>query len=186
MAEDNIKKQKRAIIIIIGILIVVILIVAFIILLFKQNNTISSNNGEATIVTNDIEESNNQEDWEDLYNMSEQERITYYCAEFFKLVDRKNYDKAYEILYSEYKENYFPTQTSFSEYIEEYFPDDFSLNYTNFERLGDIYVLWVDVKDTLNGSSGHNFSMNVVIQENDFNDYVLSFSRNSAVDSEEE
>ena len=43
-----------------------------------------------------------------------------------------------------------------------------------------------ELKDTLNGSRGHNFSMNVVIQENDFNDYVLSFSRNSAVDSEEE
>ena len=186
MAQDKKKKKKKLIIVILGIIIVIILIIAFILIWFKQNSATTSNNGEATIVTNDIEEASNQAELEALYNMSEQERITYYCAEFFKLVDRRNYEDAYELLYSGYKENYFPTQASFTEYMEDYFPDDFSLSYTNFERLGDIYVLWIDVKDTLNGSRGHNFSMNVVIQENDFNDYVLSFSRNSAVDSEEE
>lgn len=186
MAEDKSKKQRKALMISIGIIIVILLTVLFALLFIKQNRQISSGSGEATLVTNEIEEANNKSELENLYKMSEQERITYYCANFFKLVDTKNYDKAYNLLYSEYKENYFPTQESFSKYMEDYFPEDFSLSYTNFERLGNIYVLWVDVKDTLNGSRGHNFSMNVVIQENDFNDYVLSFSRNSAVDSEEE
>ena len=186
MAEDKNKKQRKALMISIGIVIVIILVVLFVLLFLKKKNSVSSGNGQATLVTNEIEEANNQAELEALYNMSEQERITYYCAEFFKLVDTRNYDKAYDLLYSEYKENYFPTKESFSKYMEDYFPDDFSLSYTNFERLGDIYVLWVNVNDTLNGSRGHNFSMNVVIKENDFNDYVLSFSRNSAVDSEEE
>ena len=185
MAEYKSKKQNRMIIGTLVILIVIILVIAFVILFVRQD-TLSPNSNEATMITDDIEEARNQVELENLYNMSEQERITYYCAEFFKLVDRRNYEKAYALLYSEYKEGYFPTQASFTEYMKEYFPDDFSLSYINIERLGDIYVLWVDVKDTLNGSMGHNFSMNVVIQENDFNDYVLSFSRNSAVDSEEE
>lgn len=179
-------KKQRKIIILIGIILVIIIIISLIVILLSQNGGFTSNDESANLVTNDIEEANNKSELENLYDMSEQERITYYCAEFFKLVDKENYSKAYELLYSEYKENYFPTETSFSEYMKQYFPEDFSLDYTNFERLGDIYVLWVDVSDTLNGSMGHNFSMNVVIQENDFNDYVLSFSRNSAVDSEEE
>lgn len=142
----------------------------------------NSSNKSASLDVEHIEEANNKATLESLYNMSEQDRITYYCAEFFKLIDTKNYDGAYELLYDEYKENYFPTSSSFSEYMKEYFPDDFSLNYSNMERLGEIYVLWVDVKDTLNGSRGHNFSMYVVIKENDFNDFDLSFSRNSAVE----
>jgi hypothetical protein len=120
----------------------------------------------------------------DLSGMNEEERMTYYVAEFFKLIDDKRYEEAYQLLYSDYKENYFPTEANFEKYFKDYFPDDFALSYDNMERLGSIYVLWVSVKDTVNGSTyGHNFSMNVVIQENDLNDYVISFSRDSAVDS---
>lgn len=146
------------------------------------NGNSNSSNQSASLDLGHIEEANNKATLESLYNMAEQDRITYYCAEFFKMVDTKDYDGAYELLYDEYKDNYFPTSSSFSEYMKEYFPDDFSLNYSNMERLGEIYVLWVDVKDTLNGSKGHNFSMYVVIRENDFNDFDLSFSRNSAVE----
>lgn len=120
----------------------------------------------------------------DLSDMDEQKRMTYYCAEFFKLIDKKRYEDAYSLLYSQYKENYFPTFANFKKYFEDYFPDDFSLNYTNIERLGSIYVMWVSVNDTVNGSKfGHNFSMYVVVQENALNDYVISFSRDSAVNS---
>lgn len=180
---NNRSNFKKKIIIAIGIIFIILIILLIILLYANQED--SEQDNTATLYTNEIEESNNEEILSDLYDMTEQERITYYCAEFFKLVDNRNYEKAYEILYSEYKENYFPTETSFSTYMQQYFPEDFSLNYTNFERLGDIYVLWVDVNDTLNGSYGHNFSMNVVIQENDYDDYVLSFSRNSAVEEEE-
>ena len=43
----------------------------------------------------------------------------------------------------------------------------------------------VSVKDTVNGSYGHNFDMYVVLKENELNDYDISFSRNSAVGEEE-
>ena len=180
--ENN--KRRKTLIILIGVILIVIVIIAFIIISIKQNSNSTLNNGEASLVNDDMAKANNESELEALYNMSEQERITYYCAEFFKLVDKKSYSQAYKLLYSEYKENYFPTETSFTEYMKDYFPDDFSIEYTNFERLGDIYVLWISINDTLNGSRGHNFDMNVVIQENDFNDYVLSFSRNSAVEEE--
>lgn len=182
MKKSNKNKRKKALIIVIGIIFVIIVIIASVIVLIRQTN--NTNPESAELVVDDMEQANNEAELQSLYNMTEQERITYYCAEFFKLVDKRNYEEAYNLLYDEYKENYFPTEASFSQYMREYFPEDFSLSYTNFERLGDIYVLWVSVSDTLNGSLGHNFDMNVVIKENDFNDYVLSFSRNSAVEEE--
>ena len=121
----------------------------------------------------------------DLSDESEQERIQYYCANFFKLIDTNNYEDAYELLYDIYKENYFPNINNFKRYFKEYFPSDFGLSYNNIERLGDIYVLNVNVKDTVNGSYGKNFNMYVVVKENGLNDYSLSFSRNSAVGGEE-
>lgn len=174
-------KERRKMLILLVIIVLILLVVTIVaVIITKKNN--DEKNGTAEFINNKIEEINNNEDLKKLYSMSEQERITFYCAEFFKLIDNKKYEEAYEILYDVYKENYFPTLSSFREYIKTYFPDDFSLDYTNFERLGDYYVLWIDLKDTLNGSRyGHNFSLNVVIRENDFNDYDLSFSRNSAV-----
>lgn len=173
------KERKKLLILLIAVVLILLIVTIIAIVVITKKD--ADKNGSAEFINNKIEETNNKEDLENLYSMSEQERITFYCAEFFKLVDTKKYEKAYEILYDEYKENYFPTLASFREYVKTYFPDDFSLNYTNFERLGNYYILWVDLKDTLNGSYGHNFSLNVVIRENDFNDYDLSFSRDSAV-----
>lgn len=119
---------------------------------------------------------------EDLSDKTEQQRIQYYCGNFFKLVDNEQYEDAYNLLYSEYKENFFPTYQNFKNYFEDYFPSDFALSYLNIDRLGDIYVLTVGVSDTVNGSYGKNFSLYVVIKENALNDYVISFSRNSAVE----
>ena len=186
MAKESKIKKDRLLILLIGIILILIVIIIVAISLFVGNNSEISESEQASLYSEQIEEATEEAVLEKLYDMTEQDRITYYCAEFFKLVDSSEYEEAYEILYDEYKENYFPTLASFKVYMQDYFPDDFSLDYTNIERLGDIYVLWVDLTDTLNGSYGHNFSLNVVIRENDFDDFDLSFSKNSAVDEEEE
>ncbi len=172
-------KHKK---IIIFILIILIVLVLLLIILKNKDHSKEISETEIQKVSNEAERKEKNAILEKLYKMNEQDRINYYCAEFFKLIDKKQYEKAYSFLYDEYKENYFPTLASFKRYFNDYFPDDITLNFSNIERLGEIYVLWVDVKDTLNGIElGHNFSMNVVIKENDYNDFVLSFSRNSAV-----
>ena len=186
MAGVSKKKKEQMLIILIGIILILIIIIGVSAILTIDNNEDEETEKASLVSEETTEEIAEETTLEKLYDMTEQERITYYCASFFKLVDNEEYEEAYEILYDEYIENYFPTLASFSVYMETYFPENFSLDYTNFERLGDIYVLWVDVSDTLNGSYGHNFSLNVVIRENDFNDYDLSFSRNSAVEEEED
>ena len=175
--QFNLRIAIAAFVIALLLLIIVMLIAAKI----QKNNT-----PEAKLEAENakyLQERNDQKKLE-LSEMSEEKRMNQYCADFFRLIDAKNYESAYKLLYSEYKENYFPTLNNFKMYFEEYFPDDFALSYSNFQRMGDIYVLWVSVTDVLNGPKyGHNFSMNVVIKENALNDFVISFSRNSAVDS---
>ena len=186
MSKISKTKKEQMLVVLISIIFILILIVVVTVAVYILNNgNENETTDNATLVTEQIEENEQEAVLEKLYDMTEQDRITYYCAEFFKLVDNGEYEEAYEILYEEYKENYFPTLASFKVYMQDYFPDDFSLDYTNIERLGDIYVLWVDVADTLNGSYGNNFSFNVVIRENDFDDYDLSFSKDSAVGEEE-
>lgn len=168
----------------IAIVAVSLILVLLILILLSRNKNVTS---PTSLEKANIEylEQQNEERVADLSGRTEQERMQYYCANFFKLIDSNQYEEAYQLLYSDYKENYFPTLNNFKKYFKEYFPEDFGLSYTNIERLGDIYVLNVNVSDTVNGSYGHNFSLYVVIKENALNDYVISFSRNSAVGEEE-
>ena len=179
MKNKSKKVRINKIAIIILILIIVLLIILMLIISKKsKNKTVPYEK-----VQEEFQENNEQADLELLYDMSEQERMSFYCAKFFKMV-RINPDKAYGFLNDEYKNNYFPTKENFKKYIEDYFPDDTGLVYKNIERLGDIYVLWLHVTDTVNGEKyGHNFDMYVVIKEKDYNDFEISFSRNSAVDT---
>lgn len=178
------KKRNIKILIIVSIILIVLLVV--LITAIKKNNTTATTPEQLAKLEAKHQEEIKEQVKKDLYDKPEQERMEYYCASFFKLVDNKSYEKAYELLYDDYKENFFPTLNNFKRYLEENFPSDFALSYLNMERLGDIYVLNVNVKDTVNGVHGHNFDMYVVIKENALNDFVISFSRNSAVVVEEE
>ena len=178
------KKKNLKLLIILAIIIILILII-LVIVANKKNDEGVVTQQELAEIDSKYQEERNLEIVKDLSGKTEQQRMQYYCGTFFNLVSSKNYEKAYELLYSEYKENYFPNLANFEVYFKEYFPSDFALSYSNFERLGDIYILMVTVKDTVNGSYGHSFDMYVVIKENALNDYVISFSRNSAVEGEE-
>lgn len=179
------RKKKKNNLIPLIIIVVIILILCLMIVISKNRNKVPTTPEEIAQIDSKRQEERNEQVKKDLYGMSEQERMQYYCGEFFRLIDSSNYEKAYELLYKDYKENYFPNINNFKRYFQDYFPSDFGLAYTNIERLGDIYVLMVSVKDTVNGSYGHNFDMYVVLKENELNDYDISFSRNSAVGEEE-
>lgn len=111
----------------------------------------------------------------ELSEKNERERMEYYVSKFTEAIETKEYETAYEMLYDEFKENYFPTLESFETYIKEKFPKFISLDHTNCERNGEIYVLWTTMSDVLI-TSYNAVEMNFVIKENALNDFVLSFS----------
>ena len=178
--EDFIKEKKMIIILVI-IFIFLLIITLILSKVQKKDDKIEE---YKQIVAERIE-TEKQLVVEDLSKKTEQERMEFYCAQFFKYVSNRDFESAYDLLYDEYKDNYFPTIESFKKYMIEYFPSTMSITYENMERLGNLYVLWINVKDVYN-PSGNNFDMNVVIKEDAYNDIEMSFSRNSAVDGMEE
>lgn len=111
----------------------------------------------------------------DLGEMGERDRIEYYISSFITSIENNEYETAYEMLYEDFKKNYFPTFTSFENYINTKFPKEISLKYTNIERNGNVYIVWVEFSNVL-GSKNSKIDMNFVVQENDLNDFDMSFS----------
>lgn len=110
-----------------------------------------------------------------LSDMGEKDRMEYYIKDFIDAVENKEYETAYDMLYEEFKNNYFPTLETFEEYAKKTFPSLCSIENTNIERSGSVYVLWVTLYDALAGKDSA-VEMNFVIQENDLNDFVMSFT----------
>lgn len=113
-----------------------------------------------------------------LESMSERARIEYYITKFINYIELKDYDSAYELLNAKYKKNYFSSVKSFREYCESNFYTMMNIEYTNFERNGDVYVSWVQITDAVNGKKDSGKEVNFVVKENGFNDFELSFSAN--------
>lgn len=122
-----------------------------------------------------VEESIDEMEKNELAGMGERDRMEFYVSKFISAVENKSYEEAYEMLYEDFRANYFPTLAKFEEYAKNKFPSMFSLEHTNFERNGDIYVLWVTMTNPL-GSKDSGIEMNFIVKENALNDFVMSFS----------
>lgn len=110
-----------------------------------------------------------------LKDMGERDRIEYYVSKFVSSIGNKSYEYAYSLLYDEYKERYFPTLDKFEEYVKTRLPSRLSVEYTNIERNGEIYIIWATLKNPV-GTEETEVEMNFVVKENALNDFVMSFS----------
>lgn len=111
-----------------------------------------------------------------LQTMEERDRMEYYVGIFLDHIESGEYEKAYSLLYEDFKQNYFPTLESFEQYLPTIFSEMADIKHENIERNGDIYVLWLSITDAINGKPGEEKKMNIVIEENDYNDFAISFS----------
>ncbi len=109
-----------------------------------------------------------------LSKLDERSRMEYYCGEYFKHIEKKEYKKAYELLYSEFKEKYFPTIESYEEYIKKTYPKNWALEYEDITRQGSIYVLQLNILD-IDGTRDNKKPQRIVIKENNYIDFAISF-----------
>lgn len=168
-------KKEKQMIYLIGIILIVFIVILAIFSTGKnkqdkEQNVLKEANGIVNIEVDDITIAK-------LQNMEERDRMEYYFNMFLEYLDSGNYESAYDLLYSEFKENYFPTLQSFEEYVKKVFPEMASIEHENIERNGDVYVLWIKITDVMNGKkTDEPKEMNIVIRENDYNDFEMSFS----------
>lgn len=110
-----------------------------------------------------------------LKDMSERQRMEFYFSEFMDYIENGKYQEAYNLLYPEFKENYFKTLDDFKKYVNKTYPEFVSFSYNDIERQGNIYVLMITVINPDLNKSEAKKSQRIVIKENNFNDFVLSF-----------
>ena len=166
------KQDNRLIIVGLGIIVVLVLVVLALKINNKKPDYTKMTEEEIDIA---IEEEVEDIRLKNLSKLGEGDRIEHYASDFMEKIDLGKFEDAYNMLYDEFKNNYFPTLASFEEYAKEKFPTVMSLEHTNIERNGDIYVVWTTVYDLMQ-SRDAGVEMKFVIQENDLNDFVLSFS----------
>ena len=163
--------NKHAIIIVAGILIVVILVF----LDLRGNKGTDYGNLTQEEISVALEKEIDEMEINTVASLNERDRIEYYVSKFVEAIEEKDYEKAYDMLYEDFKENYFPTLSSFEEYAKSKFSKVLSLDHTNFERNGDYYILWITMSDPLSGKNSGK-DINFVVRENALNVFDLSFS----------
>lgn len=170
-------KGNKKIIIILIIVLIILLVVNIVI-------NITNKNTEELSAEEISEKQENEATISRLSEDNETDRAKQYLSSFIEEIEQRNWDKAYEMLYDEFKNNYFSEQSYFEEYCEKYFPNMMEVKVNNIERINNIYVLETTMNDLINGNKNSGkIGMYFVIQENDLNEFELSFSVNSAIDA---
>lgn len=175
------RRKKTDPMILVIVLVALLLIVIFCIISSRKNNVTyersSANVVGIEVTDNSIDELEDKTELDRVKSMNERTRIEYYVSKYIKLIENGEYETAYSFLNSDYKNNYFKSLREFEEYCKNNFSSMQDVKYENFERNGDVYVLWVTLEDTINGRQNAGKDMNFVVKENGFNDYEISFSK---------
>lgn len=171
-------KNVKIILVIIFILILIVLNLLVFINAHTQNeNTNTTENVINTIVEHNIatEEETEQSRKEMLNSYPEATRMKVYVGQYISAIDSKDYETAYNLLYENFRNTYFKTLEEFQNYAEQKYPDEIVVEYLNMEREGTMYIVTISITDPLNRDTPA-IQQNIVIQENDLNDFVLSFN----------
>ena len=184
--KKEIKRRNQKILLIILITIILIWTIINISTIFKlmemakklkdrtTENTTNTTVEENKLTKEEIEQNTNELEIADLKDKDERTRIQQYCGEFIRYIENKEYDKAYNLLYPDFKNNYFKTVENFKKYAEEKFPQTLiAVEYNNIERQGQYYILFTTIKTPLNVD--YSMDQKFILIENGFNDFKISF-----------
>ena len=160
--------------VILGVIVIIILSVIAIRLSLNNKKVDVSKLSDEEVVEY-IEEKLDTIEKKELSEKGERDRMESYVASFINAIEKGNYEDAYDMLYKDFKTNYFPSYQDFKEYAENKFPKFAAVEHVNFERNGDIYIMWTKFSDSL-GSKDSYKDIKFVVQEYDLNDFKLSFS----------
>lgn len=167
------KKKDRTLPILVGVAVVVVVTGLVITKNSNKEPDYSQMTEEEQVVA--INEKIDKMEITELSEMTERERMERYVGKFLENVRNGKYESAYGMLYDDFKTRYFPTLEEFESYAKTKFSSRVAAEYTNIERNGDIYILWVNISNPLKSKSEAR-EINFVIQENGLDDFVLSFS----------
>lgn len=145
--------------------------------LTPKNESEEDNIEKKTTTVQKTKEEEEQEEIKELKTLGERDRMERYFGKYIECIESQNYLEAYDLLNQEFKQNYFKTIEEYTKYIEEKYPEMIAVEYTNIERQGQYYVLFVKITDLLGRTDdAKTLEQKIVIYEKDYNDFELSFS----------
>lgn len=169
------KKNDKSSTIILALVACLLMFFNILMLISKYGSEDSSNElTNTTVLVKKTDEEKREELIADLKTMNERDRMERYFGEYIDHVESGNYEKAYNLLYPEFKENYFKTIDEFIKYVNEKYPEVIIIDYDNIERQGQYYVLFIKIPKS--DGTGEMINQNIVIYEKDYADYYISFS----------
>lgn len=185
----NEKKKVSYLILVIVILFLVALnIIVFMKkYLYIETNTSVNNTNETRIQNQEVNtnynttssEVDNENRENKIASLSEKLRMQTYFGQYISLIESKDYEGAYNLLYEGFKKTYFPTLEDFTNYAQANYPSNIVVEYTNIERQGTIFVLYVKIRNPLTDTTQTEVEeRRVVIIESEVNNFKLSFEVN--------
>lgn len=182
----NNKKIRNVLVISMAVILAIILVIIMFlkdIKNIKEDNTTEIEQNQSNVIGDqavngsDISTKEDEAKIEELKELSEAERIKSYLGTYFKHLENKEYNSAYTLLYSKYKQNYFPTLDDYKKYIDqEKLPDMLAIEYASIYTQGKYYIVKVRIGNMLDRAEVKK-EKTYIIQENDYNDYYLSFKK---------
>ena len=177
------KDKTKITILFVGIIIVIIVIVIIASILIKNNtdNRQEKNEQSVSEISNKVEDEeteSNEEIINELKKKTEAERIRTYLGTYFRYIEKKQYESAYNLLYSEFKETYFPTLEDYEKYLQEQdIPEMLTIDYDQITTQGDLYIVTVRIGNMMARSDTQKVEKKFIIKENNYNDYYISFKK---------
>ncbi len=179
---NKMKRKIERIDIVLILIILILIIINLIVYLKKEVQPNQEETYQLSTVVSEQKQQNeqiqipktNDELIKHLSTLGERDRMEYYCGVYFKYIEKKEYENAYNLLYAEFKQNYFPTLEQYIEYVEKTYPKYWALNYDDITRQGNIYVIRLEVLDVL-GSKEDERVQRIVLRENNYNNFEMSF-----------
>lgn len=107
----------------------------------------------------------------------ERRRMQIYFGQYMRLIDTKQYEKAYSKLNPEFKQVNFTDINKFIEYCKKTYPSTSSIEYDTINRNGDMYILTVNITDSFN-TNFKTVTQRIVVKEISNNNYEISFQLN--------
>lgn len=170
------KKVKIILLVIVALILLAINIMVYISHNSKTKITENINQVNTIIEHNLATEEETENNRKEMLNgYSEATRMKTYVGQYLSYVDSGNYEDAYNLLYQNFKNTYFKTLQDFENYAKTKYPNEIMVEYTNMEKEGTMYIISVKIQDPTN-KEYKTLEQNFVIQENDLNDFVLSFN----------
>ena len=136
-----------------------------------ESNSFKPQNLEREIASENTIEKSMQNN---ISQMGERNRCQTYIGEFLTWIEEENYDKAYNVLNSDFKTNYFPSVEDFKGYVLSHFPKNSVLVYEDIIRQSPYYIVTVTMDDDMD-SNFTTLKQRFVVKENGNNDFEISF-----------